>query len=87
MELHYDPAIAEPFAALPSTDTDTWPLWGLIQQPILVLRGESSDLLSPAVAARMGERRGVRVVTFADCGHAPALQAREQIDAIRSFLA
>ena len=87
MELHYDPAIVEPFAALPATDTDTWPLWDLIKQPILVLRGESSDLLAPEVAARMGQRRGVQVVTFADCGHAPALQAREQVDAIRSFLA
>ena len=39
MVLHYDLAIAEPFAALPAVDTETWPLWDAIAQPTLVVCG------------------------------------------------
>lgn len=84
--LHYDPAIVEPMAG-PLADVDLWPLWELcVKRPVLVLRGESSDLLLPETAARMGEAADVTVETIPGCGHAPALMAPAQIALILRFL-
>lgn len=84
--LHYDPAIVEPMAG-PLADVDLWALWEFCaQRPVLVLRGESSDLLLPETAARMGEHENVRVETIAGCGHAPALMDPAQIGLIADFL-
>jgi pimeloyl-ACP methyl ester carboxylesterase len=84
--LHYDPAIVEPMAG-PLADVDLWPLWELCaKRPVLVLRGESSDLLLPETAARMGEAPQVTVETISGCGHAPALMDPAQIALILRFL-
>jgi len=85
--LHYDPAIVEPMAG-PLTDVDLWPLWALcVHRPVLVLRGETSDLLLPETAARMAEHPNVTLTTIPGCGHAPALMDPLQIALIRDFLA
>jgi len=84
--LHYDPAIVAPMAGTPA-DVDLWPLWeACIKRPVLVLRGESSDLLLPETAARMGQAPGVTVETIPGCGHAPALMDPTQIALILRFL-
>ena len=51
------------------------------------LRGEASDLLLPEVAEEM-KRRGPKatVVTIAGCGHAPALNAPDQLNLVEGFL-
>jgi pimeloyl-ACP methyl ester carboxylesterase len=86
MVLHYDPAIVEPMAG-PLADVDLWPLWEQVaKRPVLVLRGETSDLLLPETAARMGESAGVRVETIPRCGHAPALMDPAQVELVASFL-
>jgi pimeloyl-ACP methyl ester carboxylesterase len=86
--LHYDPAIATPFLAAPAADVDLWPLWSRITCPTLVVRGADSDLLLAETAERMTARTdgGVRLVTFAGCGHAPALMDAAQISAVADFL-
>ncbi len=85
--LHYDPAILEAMDG-PITDLDLWPLWEFcVQRQVLVLRGETSDLLLPETAARMGQHPNVRVATIAGCGHAPALMEPAQIRLIADFLA
>ena len=84
--LHYDPAIVEPMAG-PLADVELWPLWDLcVKRPVLVLRGESSDLLLPETARRMGEAAQARVETIPGCGHAPALMDPMQIGLIARFL-
>ena len=86
--LAYDPAIAEAFHAGPITDLDIWPLWEKIACPVLILRGRQSDLVSAETAAEMVRRKpSATLVTFDDCGHAPALMADEQIAAVRHWLA
>lgn len=88
-ELTYDPRIAEPFAAVqPMTDIDLWALWDEIRCPVLVLRGESSTLLSVETAAEMAARGPkATVVEIPGCGHAPALMDPEQIKIVDDWLA
>ena len=52
-----------------------------------MIRGQQSDLLPEAVLKDMARRnRKVRVHTIADCGHAPALIADDQIEVVTKFL-
>jgi pimeloyl-ACP methyl ester carboxylesterase len=84
---HYDPAMVRQFIAHP-TDYDQWDAWDALTIPVLVLRGQHSDLLLPDVADAM-RQRGPRAVvaTIADCGHAPALNTPEQFALVARFLA
>ena len=85
--LHYDPAIMEPMQG-ELADVDLWPLWPTVaQRPVLVLRGERSDLLLRETAQRMGETPGVKVATIPRCGHAPALMEPAQTALVAGFLA
>ena len=84
----YDPRIAEPYrAAMPEKDLELWPVYDAIRCPTLVLRGESSDLLSRATTAEMA-RRGpkAKLIEIPGVGHAPTLLSAEQIGIVRDFL-
>jgi pimeloyl-ACP methyl ester carboxylesterase len=87
LALHYDPQIAQRFLLAPLVDVDLWALWEKITCPILVLRGESSDLLSLETAEEM-TKRGPKatLVEIPDCGHAPSLMDNFQIAVIKSWL-
>jgi pimeloyl-ACP methyl ester carboxylesterase len=93
--LDYDPAIARAFApAPPSPDEppapppDLWPLFkGLAGRPLLTLRGELSDLLSPGILSRMREAApDMAVAEVPGVGHAPMLDEPEALKAIDAFL-
>ncbi|MGB6229145.1 MAG: alpha/beta hydrolase [Litorimonas sp.] len=86
----YDPAIAD---GLKATDPsavppDLWPLYtGPEHLPMLILRGETSDILSAETAARMQtERKDAKLVTVPGRGHAPTLTEPVAVDAITTFL-
>ena len=84
--LAYDPAIAQAFRG-PISDVDLWPIWDRIACPVLILRGATSDLLLAETADEMVRRKpGTRLITFADCGHAPALMDGAQLSAIVGWL-
>jgi pimeloyl-ACP methyl ester carboxylesterase len=84
---NYDPKIAEPMKQGPIIDVALWSTWDAIKSPVLVLRGEQSDILLANDAAAMTERGPrAKLVEFAGIGHAPALMADDQIAAIRDFL-
>jgi pimeloyl-ACP methyl ester carboxylesterase len=86
----YDMAIAEPFkAAGPTPQVDLWPLFeALGSKPLLVVRGEKSDLLTAETAAKMKQVvPDMRLVTVAGVGHAPELNEPEAVAAIDEFLA
>lgn len=87
--LHYDwdPAIARQLAgqkALP----DLWPLYRALRPiPVLALRGETSDVLSPETFERMGEDMpNLRRVTVPKVGHVPTLAEPVARRAIDEFL-
>jgi pimeloyl-ACP methyl ester carboxylesterase len=86
--VHYDPAIAVPFAALDTgADVETWPIWDAIECATLVLRGADSDLLAHDTAIAMTQRGPrAKLVEFADIGHAPTLMHADQIAVVREFL-
>lgn len=84
--LHYDPAIGDAFKN-GVDDIDLWAVWDAITCPVLVLRGERSDVLTRETARQM-TRRGPKaeLVEFSDCGHAPALMSEEQIRVVHEWL-
>ncbi len=85
----YDMAIAEPFKTMgPTPHVDLWPFFAALgQKPLLVVRGEKSDLLTAATVAKMPEvAPGMKLVVVPGVGHAPELNEPEAVAAIDSFL-
>lgn len=86
----YDMKIAEPFKQ-PGGEagTDLWPAFDALKGiPLLILRGETSDILEAPVAAEMVKRHGsATLVTVPRVGHAPSLDEPEAQHAISNFLA
>jgi len=94
ISLDYDMAIAEPFQTQENNAAppDMWPAFEALRgAPTLLLRGELSDLLSPATVEQMGQRHGdMAVVTVPRVGHAPSLDepvSREAIDRLLARIA
>lgn len=85
----YDMKIAEPLAAVEDSQADLWPgIDGLAGKPVLLIRGELSDILSPATLAAMQARLpAAEAVTVPRVGHAPTLDEPEAVAAIARLLA
>mgnify|MGYP001187260582 CR=1 FL=1 len=89
---HYDPRIGEPFRAITpdaaaAGEAGLWALYENIGAQVLLTRGATSDLLSPATARRMTETGPrARLVEFPGVGHAPMFMHDEQIAVVRDFL-
>ena len=86
--LAYDPGIGVPIKAMPVQDVDLWSVWGEVQCPVLVIRGEQSDLLLADTARQMttsGPRADLAVL--AGMGHAPTLMSDDQITLVSDWLA
>jgi pimeloyl-ACP methyl ester carboxylesterase len=85
--LAYDPGIAEPLRAMPKKDVDMWPIWSNVRCPVLVMRGERSDVLTAEVAAQMAATDArVELVELAGIGHAPTLMCDDQIALVCDWL-
>ena len=88
--LDYDLRIAEPFR-VPGGEApaDLWPaLDGLRETPVLIVRGERSDVLGAATAARMvAALPGAELVTVPRVGHAPTLDEPESVAGMEWLLA
>ena len=85
----YDMAIGDPFKSDgPTPQIDMWPLFhALAQKPLLLIRGENSDLLSAGAAERMQrEAPTMQSAVVGGVGHAPDLDEPEAIAAIGRFL-
>ena len=89
--LDYDPAITVPLARSPSK----FALWlaGFLfrrlarKRPILLIRGQLSDVINDEIAARMQRAApGLRQCVVPNVGHAPMLTEPEAVDAIARFL-
>lgn len=89
--LDYDMKIAEPFKGSndEAASADPWPVVeSLKDRPVLIVRGERSDMLSAATAQRMQqELPQADLVTVAATGHAPLLTEANVVAAIDRLLA
>ena len=89
VEFAYDPAIAQAFAApQPAPPPSMMPLFeALAKGPVLVVRGQTSDILSPeGVAAMRAVKPEMGFAEVPDTGHAPLLDEPEAWNAIADFL-
>ncbi|WP_341903525.1 alpha/beta hydrolase [Polaromonas sp. YR568] len=90
--LHYDPAIAVPFAqaneaSAAKGEASLWQLYDNVTAQTLLVRGQLSDLLSHETAQAMTQRGPrARLVEFAGVGHAPTLIPSDQLAAVTGFL-
>jgi len=87
--LDYDMKIAEPFR-LPGNEAgpDMWRAFSALgDKPLLIVRGETSDILGADVAARMqAGASGSELIVIPQTGHAPTLSEPEAIAAIDRLL-
>lgn len=88
--LDMDPNIGEAVRAAPTAAApDLWPVFDTLQSvPTLVLRGESSDILSAMTLDRMQARKpDLARVEVPNRGHVPLLDEPEAVAAVDAFLA
>jgi pimeloyl-ACP methyl ester carboxylesterase len=84
--LHYDVRLVLPFENYTGEET-LWPVWSHIACPILIIRGELSDLLSTNQVTKMlAENPKAQAVEIAKVGHAPTLATPAQIGIVSDFL-
>lgn len=89
--LDYDPQIAASFPAAPRDDqpaADLWPLFdALAQAPVLVIRGEITDILMASTVAEMRRRKpDIATCVVPEVGHAPFMTEPAAWAALREFL-
>ncbi len=87
---HYDPAMVQQFVNHPD-DYLLWEHYERLTQPVLLLRGAESDLVLPETVVRMrdcgpGRAGRLQVIEVPACGHAPALNVPQQLDAVLRFI-
>lgn len=90
LRLDMDPMIGEAVRAAPvSAAPDLWPVFAALRPiPALVIRGETSDILSTQTFDRMArEKPDLQRITVPRRGHTPTLDEAECVAAIDAFLA
>ena len=89
--LDYDPAITRTVGEVkptPEVQDQMWQVFAATHTiPLLLIRGEMSDILSPDTAEKMVEQHpDAKLVTVPRVGHAPLLDEPDAILAISAFL-
>lgn len=85
----YDDKLARTFSLADGPPPALWPQFqSLARKPLMIIRGERSDLLSQATVDEMLKRHGdARALSVEGQGHAPLLRDSTTIGAIAAFLA
>ena len=82
----YDPGIAVAFKAGEMKDVDLRIFWKTLANPVLVIRGAESDLLTQEIYDEMLMRPGTEGIAVPATGHAPMLMDEDQVAEVRGFL-
>lgn len=90
--LAYDPGIARSLGKVKPgalTNFVMWRMFGATKKaPLLILRGETSDILSSDTAEKMAKRHpDARLAIVPRVGHAPILDEPQAVTALTDFLA
>lgn len=85
----YDPKLSNALSVLDGPMPTMWPQFESLKRvPVLVLRGENSDILSAATVEEMRRRHpSITAHTVRWEGHAPWLRDAHTIEVVASFLA
>lgn len=88
LHFDWDVNLAKPLAEANGSVPDLWPYFrALGRLPVLALRGDLSDVLSPATFDRMAlAKPDLQRVTVANAGHAPTLNEPEAASAVDDFI-
>ena len=89
--MDYDPEITRTIGQVRPGLMTRIAMWKLYKQmskvPLLLIRGETSDILSEKTATKMIKRHpDATLVTVPRVGHAPILDEPEAVQGIRTFL-
>ena len=84
----YDPKLANALSVLDGPPPALWSQFTALKRyPMLVIRGENSDLLSARTVDEMSRvHPAIAAITVEGQGHAPLLKDRYSIDSVRHFL-
>jgi pimeloyl-ACP methyl ester carboxylesterase len=89
MRLSYDPQLARTLDSVDPAQPppEFWPQFAAVTAPVLALRGEFSDLLTPEVHAEMAARLpSCRLHVVPGQGHAPFLNDGPTLEGIAAFI-
>lgn len=87
VSFNYDSSVAHSITDVEEIKPmDMWDLWERIHCPVLVIRGEESDILLQETMNRMTQKDNAQSITIEKTGHAPMLMEKEQISQARNFL-
>ena len=89
LRFNWDPAVVKPMRQRSYRIPDLRPLFGsLARVPVLLLRGENSDMFPASCFERMRALRpDMTAVEIPGAGHAPTLEEPQARDALDAFLA
>jgi pimeloyl-ACP methyl ester carboxylesterase len=84
----YDPNLGNALSVLDGPMPMLWPQFEALKRvPLMVVRGEHSDILTAETVDEMGRRHpAMATITVASQGHAPLLKDATTTEAIRHFL-
>jgi esterase len=72
----YDKALRSPGALFDHTQDELWAAWRAVSCPVLLVRGDDSDVLAIETAQRMlAENPGASFASIPDCGHSITLDS------------
>jgi len=89
---HYAPSLADAFRLYlketPHNDAEHWEDFRRIRCPMLVIRGETSDILTPEIVEKMRTQCSGHLQTYTEphTGHAPMLHKPETKKVIKDFV-
>ena len=79
----YDTALRIPRAIFDHTSAELWNCWRAVSCPVLLIRGDDSDILAEETAERMiAENANASLVTIPDCGHSITLERPEALQKV-----
>jgi esterase len=85
----YDNALRERGAIFDLSTAELWAAWQAVSRPVLLVRGDDSDILAPETAQRMlAENARASLAAVPDCGHSITLDNPQGLlDVVRPWLA
>jgi pimeloyl-ACP methyl ester carboxylesterase len=88
LRLHFDPRIARLVRPMPfAPGLSFWDAWYHVRCPVLLMRGEHSDVFPADVAETMVTvQPDATLVQVRHCGHVPSLMNEEDCAIVRGFL-